>query len=252
MLRKRIICCLKIKVGLYKIRSKFIWIVKKFLKLKPLNFLELLLIIDSTGNIILIAYVIKYPKILALFSLLEEYLINLLFYHYIIHSYTHISFTVFMYGDLHMKPTWENWKFYRKRLQELYLEFPQDLTQIRYFPIWKYWSSITSIVIMLPFSCINWHWVNYQIYFLCLYFIPMYMNMVPDKPIIIIYHHVGLIWLKCHYHFRDHKFGMNLCWTLMLIVQLVHLRIVWKCTLLLAGIRIHNELHLMWKHLISN
>ena len=34
------------------------------------------------------------------------------------------------------------------------------------------------------------------------------------------------ILMKNHYHFRGHKFGMNLCRTLMLIVRLVHLRIV--------------------------
>ena len=58
----------------------------------------------------------KVSKILALFSLLDEYSSKLLFYNYIIHLYIHTSLTVFMYGALHIKPTYKNCKFYRKRL----------------------------------------------------------------------------------------------------------------------------------------
>ena len=53
------------------------------------KFLGLLLTTDLIGNTTLIVFVIKYPKILALFSLPDEYSTKILFYHYIINLYTH-------------------------------------------------------------------------------------------------------------------------------------------------------------------
>ena len=168
------------------------------MKFKPLNFLEWLLIVILIGNTILIRYVIKYPKILALFSLLDMDLTKLVFNHYIIHLNIHTWLTVFMYGVLHMKPTCKNCKFSLKSLYELFMEFHQDLTLIHYFQILfiKYSTSITCIVTMLLLSRVNWPGVNYQTYFLFLYLILTYMNMVLDKLTIIII--ITLILQKCH------------------------------------------------------
>ena len=52
-------------------------------------------------------------------SLLDEYLQNLPLYHYIIHLYIHSSFTVFMYGDPHMKRTYEKNKILQKKVTRI-------------------------------------------------------------------------------------------------------------------------------------
>ena len=49
---------------------------------------------------------------------------------------------------------------------------------------------ITFIFTMVPFLCKNSFYVN----FLCFYLTIMYINMTLDKPIIMIYHDVELIW----------------------------------------------------------